>query len=164
MAQYMQDRRGDISFATKEVLRKASSPTGLDDQNLKRIARYVEGVPRCVLDLPWAPMPDFLDVFVDSDWSGESETRKSTRGGAACLGVELEHWCATQATIPLSSAEAENKAAVRGLIEGFYMTNVMRQQGVDLQLRIWSDSSAAIGHCQRLGNGKRVRHLENHDL
>ena len=32
MAQYMQDRRGDISFATKEVLRKASSPTGLDDQ------------------------------------------------------------------------------------------------------------------------------------
>ena len=38
MAQYMQDRRGDISFATKEVLRKASAPTGLDDQNLKKIA------------------------------------------------------------------------------------------------------------------------------
>ena len=28
MAQYMQDRRGEISFATKEVLRKASAPTG----------------------------------------------------------------------------------------------------------------------------------------
>ena len=44
------------------------------------------------------------------------------------------------------------------------MTNVMRQQGVDLKLRLWSDSSAAIGHCARLGNGKRMRHLENHDL
>ena len=109
-------------------------------------------------------MPEYLDVFVDPDWSGESETRKSTSGGAACLGVELKHWCATQSTISLSSAEAENKAAVRGLIEGLYMTNVMRQQGVDLQLRIWSDSSAAIGHCARLGNGKRMRHLENHDL
>ena len=127
MAQYMQDRRGDISFATKEVLRKASSPTGLDDQNLKRIARYVKGTPRCVLDFPWSPMPDYLDVFVDSDWSGESETRKSTSGGAACLGVELKHWCATQSTVSLSSAEAENKSAVRGLIEGLYMTNLMRQ-------------------------------------
>ena len=125
MAQYMQDRRGDISFATKEVLGKASAPTGLDDQNLKKIARYIKGVHRCILDLPWAPMPEYLDVYVDSDWSGESDTRKSTSGGAACLGVELKHWCASQATVSLSSAEAENKAAVRGLIEGRYMTNVM---------------------------------------
>ena len=44
------------------------------------------------------------------------------------------------------------------------MTNIMRQQGVYLKLRIWSDSSAAIGHCARLGKGKRMRHLESHDL
>ena len=48
MAQYMQDRRGDISFATKEVWRKASAPTGADDQNLKKIARY--RIPRANVD------------------------------------------------------------------------------------------------------------------
>ena len=52
MAQYMQDRRGDISFATKEVLRKASAPRGADDQNLKKIARYIKRGPTLHSGLP----------------------------------------------------------------------------------------------------------------
>ena len=53
LAQYMSDRRGDISFVTKEVLRAAAAPTNEDAESLKRIARYIQGVPRCVLDFPW---------------------------------------------------------------------------------------------------------------
>ena len=53
LAQYMSGRRGDISFATKEVLRAAAAPTKDDAESLQRIAWYLTGVPRCVLDLPW---------------------------------------------------------------------------------------------------------------
>ena len=166
LAQYICDKRGDINFAVKEVLRKLASPTSEDDTALKRIARYLKGVPNSILDFPWdAPLPGHIDVYVDSDWCGESETRKSTSGGAICFGgVELKHWVTTQAVISLSSAEAENKAAVKGTVEGLYLANLLLQQGVKVEIYLHSDSSACIGHCSRLGNGKRMRHLEASDL
>ena len=50
LASYMCDRRGDINFATKESLRKMARPTASDMIDLKRICRYLRGVPRCGLD------------------------------------------------------------------------------------------------------------------
>ena len=64
----------------------------------------------------------------------------------------------------LSSAEEENRAALEGLIRALYVRNLLKQQGVELKIRIFSDSSAAIGHSRRQGNGKRMRHLEVHDM
>ena len=46
MAQHMSDRRGDVSFSVKEVLRRASSPSMEDDVKLTRIGKYVKGMPR----------------------------------------------------------------------------------------------------------------------
>ena len=107
----------------------------------------------------------YLDVYVDSDWAGCQKTRRSTSGGVITLcGVELWHWSVTQKTVALSSAEAENGAALEGLIRSLYVRNLLKQQGVELKIRIFSDSSAAIGHSRRQGNGKRMRHLEFHDM
>ena len=39
LAQYMQDRRGGISFATKEILRTAASPTHHDAESLRQIVK-----------------------------------------------------------------------------------------------------------------------------
>ena len=72
-------------------------------------------------------MPDTLELYVDSDWSGEEDTRKSTSGGAAVLSTELKHWCNSQPTVSLSSGEAEVKANVKGLIEGLYIKNMLKQ-------------------------------------
>ena len=55
------------------------------------------------------------------------------------------------------------KACVKGLIEGLYIKNMLKQQGVDIQLR-YTDSAAALGHCSRLGPGKRMRHLEGAEI
>merc|ERR1712086_1138336 len=97
-------------------------------------------------------------------WSREEDTRKSFSGGAAALGTELKQWCNSQASVSLSSGEAEVKACVMGLIEGLYMKNMLKQQGVDIQLRLHTDSAAALGHCSRLGPGKRMRHLEGAEI
>ena len=64
----------------------------------------------------------------------------------------------------LSSAEPENRAALEGLTRSLYVRNLLKQQGVELTIRVFSDSSAAIGHSRRQGNGKRMRHLEVHDM
>ena len=39
----------------------------------------------------------------------------------------------------------------------------MRDLGMELPVRVWTDSSAAIGICSRQGLGK-LRHLDTHTL
>ena len=58
----------------------------------------------------------------------------------------LKVWSTTQATIALSSAEAELIAAVRGAAEGLAMKSILSDLGEECGLRICLDSSAAIWH------------------
>ena len=49
--------------------------------NLKRIVRYLKGVPsaKCLLEI--VTLPKFANVYTDSDWAGQATTCKSTSGG-----------------------------------------------------------------------------------
>ena len=49
----MTQQRFDIAFSTKEITREAAGPTTASKTNLKRIARYLKGRQRCVLNFPW---------------------------------------------------------------------------------------------------------------
>ena len=72
----------------------------------------------------------------------------------------LKTWCSSQATVALSSAEAELVAAVRGAAEGLSARSLSQDlTGSYCQLRVHIDSSAAIGICKRSGIGK-IRHLD----
>ena len=162
ISQYMVDGRPDIAFSTKEILRKVSSPVEGDVDKLKKLASYVEGIPRCVQWFPFgASFPEDIDTYVDSDWSGEQDTRKSTNGGAATLrGIAIKNWCTSHSTPSLSSGESELKAIVKGVVESLYIVHLISHQGRELNLKIHTDSTAAMGHANRLGNGKKMRHLE----
>ena len=118
-------------------------------------------------DFPFQPLSSVLNVYVDTDWNGEQDTHRSTSGGTVTIGetpVELKHWCVSQPTISLSSGEAETKGVVKGCVEALYISNLLREQGHEVKIVIHCDSSASIGHCSRLGNGKRMRHLERAEL
>ena len=71
----------------------------------------------------------------------------------------LKTWSSTQATVALSSAEAELIAAVRGAAEGLAMRSIAGDVGLRCGLRLSLDSSAALGIVKRTGVGK-VRHLD----
>ena len=75
----------------------------------------------------------------------------------------LKHWSSTQASVTLSSGEAEFYGVVRGSGQGLGFQALMKDLGMDLPLRLWTDSSAAIGICSRQGLGK-LRHLDTHTL
>ena len=56
-----------------------------------------------------------IDCYTDTDWAGCARTRKSTSGGCVMVGRHLiKAWSATQASIALSSGEAEYYGVVRG--------------------------------------------------
>lgn len=78
-------------------------------------------------------------------------------------GHAVKHWSSTQQSISLSSGEAEFAGVIRGAGQGLGYQALLRDLGVELPLRVWTDSSAAIGICSRQGLGK-LRHLDTHTL
>jgi hypothetical protein len=75
----------------------------------------------------------------------------------------IKHWSSTQASVSLSSGEAEFAGVIRGSGQGLGYQALLRDLGVHVPLRVWTDSSAAIGICSRQGLGK-LRHLDTHTL
>ena len=98
--------------------------------------------------------------------------RKADRGGEhgakgitrASLRLEiLHHWSSTQATIALSSAEAELNGIVKACNEGLGFQNVLCEFNREVPIQIGTDSNAAKGIACRRGAGK-VNHLETRQL
>ena len=91
------------SFAVASLIQTAK-PCMRQDISVK----YFIGCPRLIWDLCFQDACDNLLVSVDTDFAGCLSTRRSTSGGAAMRGKHLlRHWSLTQATVTLSSAEAE---------------------------------------------------------
>jgi hypothetical protein len=156
---YMAQDRCDIAVASKLLSQSMALPKEGDEQGLKRALRYLIKYPRCISVMTFQKMPASLEVFSDSDWAGNTRTRKSTSGGVVMLGSHvLTHWCKTQATIALSSAEAELNAIVKAASSGIGIAEVLKELRAEVKLVIFTDSVAAKGIVMRRGAG-RVKHL-----
>ena len=71
----------------------------------------------------------------------------------------MKVWSSRQTHIALSSGEAEYYAAVKGGAEGLYMQGLCSDLGIEVEVRLHTDSSACKGMCDRNGLGK-LRHLD----
>ena len=117
------------------------------------------GAPRYEQRFRWQDRPSQLDIFTDSDWAGCKTTFRSTSGGVALWGSHcIKTWWSTQATIALSSAEAELYALTKGAAQGLGMMTLMEDFGIPTAVTVHTDASAAIGLVRRAGLGK-LRHL-----
>ena len=75
----------------------------------------------------------------------------------------IKCWSSTQASVSLSSGEAEYCGAVRASGIGLGQQALFRDAGFRLPLRVWTDSAVAMGTAGRQGLGK-LRHVECHTL
>ena len=104
---YLAADRPDVVFAAEEVCRMMAKLTDLAMSALKRLGRYLKSRPRLVFTLPFQSASTW-DVYSDTDWAGCPRTRKSTTGGCLMLGSHvIKSWSSTQASLALSSGEAE---------------------------------------------------------
>ena len=105
-----------------------------------------------------------MEVYSDTDWSGCPITRKSTSGGAIMVGNHvLKTWSSTISSVSLSSGEAEFYGVVRSAGMGLGFQSLLKDYGIELPLRVWTDSTAAAGICARQGLGGQ-RHIATHSL
>ncbi len=140
-----------------------SAPPEGSWSSLKRLCRYLVGMPRLVFHYGWQSSSG-LDVYSDTGWGGCKLSRKSTSGGCILHGTHLlKSWSSTQPSVSLSSGEAEFYGVLKAAGAGLGMQSLMRDVGYVLSLRVWTDSSAAIGICGRQGLGK-LRHIDTHTL
>lgn len=86
---YLAQDRPDIAYSSKKLCREFSVPTQASFKKLKRLCRYLAGMPRLQYVYKWQDMPAELTVFVDTDFAGCNETRRSTSGGAAMIGQRV---------------------------------------------------------------------------
>ena len=108
--------RADISETIKCLARGMSKPRTGHKMQLKRVARYLKGVPRKAQQYPaQEPSRAHLEVHVDSDWAGDTVTRRSTSGVIVRRGRHLlRHSSTVQNVIGLSSAESEYYSLTKG--------------------------------------------------
>ena len=108
-----------------------------------------------------------LDVFADSSWGDDRGTRKSTSSSTVFLnGAYVLGFSRTQATVALSSCEAELYAANAAVAEGLFLMRLCKfligdeKDGTEMvKMKLFSDSSSALGTIQKSGVG-RMKHIE----
>ena len=130
------------------------------------MARYLQCSPELVIKFFDASEEDlkFLDVYADSDWAGDKKSRKSTSGGIVVWGGGMiKSWSKSQSVIATSSGEAELYALSKGVAEGLGIKSLLADLGFQVELRVWTDSSAAKAITARTGMGK-MRHIETQYL
>ena len=94
--------------------------------------------------------PTAVEAFVDSDWAGCLNSRKSTSGGmlsVAGTAAHKEAWRRRLRSLSIT-AQALGFAALA------------RDLGYELKVNLWSDSTAARGVAARKGLSSRTRHME----
>ncbi len=156
---YLAQDRPDLLYAVKEVARRMSTPTHGDWTLMKRVGRYLIGAPRAIQSFPWQQLQTSIDTFVDSDWAGCKSSCRSTSGGVTKIGWHtVKAWSTTQATVAMSSAEAELYALTKGAANTLGFIGLLRDLGQEVDATVHTDAIATLGIVQRQGLGK-LRHV-----
>ena len=156
---YLAADRPDIAFSAKEVCRGMATPSRGDWKKLKRVARYLIDVPRTLLRYAWQGEEVDVETYTDSDWAGCKRTGKSTSGGAVTIGEHfIKGWATSQASVTLSSGEAELVAMTKATAETIGVLHMIQDLGRKMKGVVYADSSAALAIADRRGSGK-LRHI-----
>ena len=151
---YLSMDRPDLHWA-KTVSKCMASPRVGDWALLKRVAKYLVGVPRAIQRFRWQNAPNMVITYSDSDWAGKENGRKSTSGGVIMYGSHaLKTWSSQQQVVALSSGEAELYALVKAAAQ---TKGIM----VCLQISLLRSTVRIHGRQCSFGNSPRRRPREN---
>ena len=124
---YLASTRPDITYGVGIISRFMEKPYQSHLQAAKRILRYVSGTRDHGILYSYTDNFDLLG-YTDSDWAGDTETRKSTSGYAFFLGSGVISWSSKkQQVVALSTAEAEYMALASGACQAIWLRWMLRE-------------------------------------
>ena len=165
---YLAHDRPDIQFAGRNLSTAMSRPTTRKKKELEHLALYLKGTSDYSIaykktkagtsalkhstekpeEQQQADRPEeehLLEVFSDSDWAGDKQSRKSVSCAMFYLdGAYFYSYSRTQKSIALSSAEAEYMALTGAASEGIGLHAAARfLTGKRVQLKAYTDATSS---------------------
>ncbi|XP_050909230.1 secreted RxLR effector protein 161-like [Lathyrus oleraceus] len=111
---YLCNTRPDLAFSVGIASRFMERPKVSHLAAVKRILRYVKGTLGCGVLFPVSNTGHKCNLlgYIDSNWCGDKDDRKSTVGYIFMFGSTPISWCSKkEPVVALSSCEAEYIAA-----------------------------------------------------
>lgn len=156
--------RPDISFAIQNLSQFSSHPTQVHWTAVKRLIRYLKGTPDIGLRYGPTKMEDLVLVgYSDADWAGDENDRKSVSGYVFLLGKNVITWGAKkQATVALSSMEAEYMALSYAVREAIWLRNLLGELGLvqGEPTEIFVDNQGTIAFAKSQDFHGRSKHID----
>lgn len=161
---YLTITRPDIAYSVGIVSQFMDKPCVGHLLAVKRILRYVKGTLHFGL-LYSQHKPFILSGFVDADWAGDVNDRRSTTGYCFNTGSAAISWCSKkQTTVALSSCEAEYVAATMATQECIWLKRLLQEMvsAFNYPVSIRCDNESAIKLAENLVFHARTKHIETH--
>jgi hypothetical protein len=113
---------------------------------VKRILCYIRGTLDLGVSLHASTDTDII-AYLDEDWAGCPDTRRSTSGYCVYLGPSLISWSSKrQPTVSRSSAEAEYRAVANAVAECSWLRHLLQELScpIDKATVVYCDNVSAI--------------------
>lgn len=153
--------RPDICFTVNYFSRFQDKATDETWNHLKRVLRYLKGTKDIGLKFRRGENTDLL-CYVDADWGGDQNDRKSVTGflfkvfGNSVIWVTRKQSC-----VSLSTAEAELVALCAAVCEGLWLKKLLKDFDIKFKNMIFfEDNQSCIALAQNPANNKRVKHID----
>jgi hypothetical protein len=155
--------RPDISHAVSMVSRYMHDPGRGHWDAVKWILRYIKGT----VDVGLVYERDHRGKqectgYVDSDYAGDLDKRRSTTGYVFTLSQAPISWrCTLQSTVALSTTEAEYMAMTEAMKEAIWLQGLLDDLGVEQDfLQVRCDSMSAIYLAKNQVYHARTKHID----
>ena len=132
---------------------------------MKRIMRYLRGTCDFKLEFRGDLRP--LTGYTDSDWAGDTETRRSTAGYIFNVGSGAISWAAKrQQSVALSTCEAEYMGQTQATKEAIWLRTLLKELLGGLNTTdqiaatiIYGDNQGAIAMAKNPQYHSRTKHI-----
>ncbi|XP_059088714.1 uncharacterized protein LOC131884843 [Tigriopus californicus] len=153
--------RPDLAFAVATVAKFGSHPGHVHWSAVTRILRYLQGTLELGISYSRTSTSELVG-FLDSDWAGDPEDRKSTSSYVFMLAGGPISWKnQKQKSVALSTAVAEYMAPLSTAQEALWLRNVLLDMGVNVNspTTIFEDNLASIGLAKNPQYHGRAKHI-----
>ncbi|GKV37057.1 hypothetical protein SLEP1_g45126 [Rubroshorea leprosula] len=155
--------RLDISHAVSVVSRFMANPGKGHWEAVKWILRYLQGTIDVGLVYDRSANPSGNVVgFVDSDFAGDLDKRRSTTGYVfTLLGCAISWKATLQSTVALSTTEVEYMAITEAIKEALWLKGLVSDLGVEKnEMMVFCDSQSAIHLTKNTMYHERTKHIQ----
>jgi hypothetical protein len=152
--------RPDIAQAVGAASRYMANPGREHWNTIKRILRYIKGTSDVALCYGGSEFT--VRGYVDSDFAGDLEKRKSTTGYVFIIAGGAVSWVSKlQTVVALSTTEAEYMAATQACKEAIWMKKLMEELGYKQDnILLYCDSQSALHIARNPAFHSRTKHID----